>query len=419
MKGDVDTFDENVNLEYDLDFYIYLLLRDEPFFAKCSRYLRKVPNYGIKTAGVRLNKHTATFELAYNPKFFAGLDLNLPVKNDKERLGILMHEFYHIVLGHLTERLPDNVPQKKHNVTADWAINSLPNMKDRLPEWTLHPEKNGLPAGESMEYYLAHYPKNMEDQDSDDDHSQWGTDGSEGEGEDSSGEESEDGSPAGKLTNAIREIAASKLREIIQKAVHETEREQQSGSPAWGTVSAQTQRMIKEYLSSKLDPKRVLGFFIKTSVRADRIHRITKINKRFPLIHPGRAWNRRAKIAISIDQSGSVSDDMLAKFFGWLNEFAQYADFTVVPFDDQVFEDKIYVWKKGERKARERVLCGGTNFDSPTEYVNKHDFDGHIICTDLCAPKPKNSKVQRMWVTDRACAARPYFQTNERILVVD
>lgn len=399
--------DKEIELEYDLGFYIHLLLRDEPFFAKCSRYLRKVPSYSIETAGVRLNEDSASFEMLYNPKFFAGLNPKLPIANDKERLSILMHEFYHIVLGHCTERKPDisKVPAKKFNVAADWAINSLPNMKDRLPKWVLQPEKYNLHAGQSLEWYLANYPKNLEEADSFDDHSQW---------EVSNSDENSDG-----IGQTIKDIAASKLKEIIQKAIEETEKEQTNGNQSWGTVSQETQRKIRNFLSVKLDPKRILGYFIKTSVRADRIHRITKINKRFPLIHPGRAWNRRANIAISIDQSGSVSDAMLSKFFGWLNEFAQFADFTVIPFDDEVFEKKIYVWKKGEKKARERVLCGGTNFDAPTDYVNKKDFDGHIICTDLYAPKPKNSKVQRMWITDQNCAARPYFQTNERILVVD
>ena len=56
-------------------------------------------------------------------------------------------------------------------------------------------------------------------------------------------------------------------------------------------------------------------------------------------------------------------------------------------------------WKKGKKHTFERVLCGGTNFDAPTEYVNQRDFDGHIVLTDMEAPKPKPSKCQRMWAT--------------------
>jgi hypothetical protein len=39
--------------------------------------------------------------------------------------------------------------------------------------------------------------------------------------------------------------------------------------------------------------------------------------------------------------------------------------------------------------------------------------------TDLMAPKPIPSACQRMWMTTKQHAARPYFQTNERIIAID
>ena len=77
------------------------------------------------------------------------------------------------------------------------------------------------------------------------------------------------------------------------------------------------------------------------------------------------------------------------------------------------------MWKRGKSHARERVLCGGTNFDAPTKYANDHGFDGHIILTDMYAPKPIASKCQRMWMTDRNGGSMPYFKTNEKIIVID
>jgi predicted metal-dependent peptidase len=176
---------------------------------------------------------------------------------------------------------------------------------------------------------------------------------------------------------------------------------------------------IIKRLSSKVDWKKVLRYFIKTSQKADKQNSVRKINRRFPYIHAGRKTNRTAKIAISIDQSGSVSDAMLMTFFAELDNLAEFAEFTVIPFDDGVAEDKIYVWKKGQKKKAERVLCGGTNFDSPTKYVNEKNFDGHIILTDMCAPKPIPSKCQRMWMTDEDNARNPYFKTNERVIAVE
>jgi hypothetical protein len=51
--------------------------------------------------------------------------------------------------------------------------------------------------------------------------------------------------------------------------------------------------------------------------------------------------------------------------------------------------------------------------------VNEKNFDGHIILTDMCAPKPIPSKVQRLWMTDEENGRNPYFKTNERIITVE
>ena len=51
--------------------------------------------------------------------------------------------------------------------------------------------------------------------------------------------------------------------------------------------------------------------------------------------------------------------------------------------------------------------------------VNEKNFDGHLILTDMCAPKPIPSKCQRMWMTDSENARNPYFKTNERVIAVE
>ena len=39
-----------------------------------------------------------------------------------------------------------------------------------------------------------------------------------------------------------------------------------------------------------------------------------------------------------------------------MNKLASLAEFTVIPFDTDVAKDKIFVWKKGENRKKERVL---------------------------------------------------------------
>ena len=176
---------------------------------------------------------------------------------------------------------------------------------------------------------------------------------------------------------------------------------------------------IMERLTTKVDWRRVLRYFVKTSQKAEKRSTPRRLNNRYPFIHPGKKVRRQASIAVSIDQSGSVSDNMLAAFFSELNKLADIATFTVIPFDTEVDANKVFVWKKGENRKRERVLYGGTCFNAPTKYVNDNDFDGHIVLTDMCAPKPVRSKCQRMWMTTTEYAARPYFKTNERVIAID
>ena len=221
-----------------------------------------------------------------------------------------------------------------------------------------------------------------------------------------------------------KQIADKKMQDAIAKAATECDvGDGKGGQPkGWGTVSSTTAQAIKDAVQGrfKLDPKKVLASFIKASVAADKKTSVTKRNRRLPGKKFGRRVQHRANIAISIDQSGSVSDELLSKVFTWLGDFAKFASFTVVPFDHQVFEEKVYVWKKGEKRKKERVLYGGTCFNAPTEFVNKRVFDGHIIITDMMAPKPIRSKCQRMWLTDTYGARYTRFKpVGERMLILD
>ena len=243
--------------------------------------------------------------------------------------------------------------------------------------------------------------------------------GGEGEGEGEPGSFDDHSGWDDAAQSPEQQAANQMAKERLKNAMKDAAKEASQSAKGWGSMSGAVKEEILKRLETKVDWRKVLRYFIKTSQRASRRSSVKRINKRYAYIHPGKKVQRQAKIAIAIDQSGSVSDDMLSAFFGELNKLAKLAEFTVVPFDTQVDESKVYVWKKGQNKAAERVLCGGTCFDAPTEYVNKNSFDGVIILTDMEAPKPKACKAQRMWMTDERGASRPYFKTNEKVIAID
>jgi len=399
---------------FNLNMHTARLLMREPFFAALSRRIDKIASTAIPTAGVRVNPDSGQFELMYNPEFMEQL-------SDTHKQGVLMHEFYHLIFEHVTSRKPADGLKRIDNIAMDLAINChisnmLPNEADPGPVIGKEPMKacipgegmfKDLPSYKSYEWYLEALKQMQDEQEKDE--------GGEGSGDPFGDMDSlDDHEGFGEVDGTTQEIASERMKEAIKKAAEEAEK-----SRNWGTVSSSMRQDILDRIQTKIDWRKVLRYFVKTSQRSDKRSTPRRLNKRYPRVHPGKRVRRHAKIAISIDQSGSVDDAMLAAFFSELNKLAEIAEFTVIPFDTEVAKDKVYTWKKGQTKKTERVMCGGTCFDAPTKYVNEGNFDGHIILTDLMAPKPIPSACQRMWMTTATHAARPYFSTNERIIAID
>jgi predicted metal-dependent peptidase len=404
--------------EYNINDHVYRLLISEPFFAAISRLVSKTAVNNIPTAGVRVNPETAQYEMIYNPEFFAKLP-------DNQVRGILIHEFYHLVFEHVTSRLPEGQDKKMWNIATDLAINSIIG-EDNLPDFVCIPGgKNfeNFPHQQAAEFYMEMLKQQKQDQEEnskgndkqENEEKQEGAGSGNGNGEqDQQFDSHDEWGESGEAAEAAQEIAAERIKEAMNKAANDC-----SQNNNWGSVSREMRENIMQRLKAKVDWKKVLRYFIGRAQRSDRTNTIRKINKRFPYIHAGRKTNYSANIAIAIDQSGSVGDEMLNEFFNELNKLAALATFTVIPFDDRVFENKVYTWKKGEKRKWERVLSGGTNFDAPTNYVNKHpEFDALLVLTDMYAPKPKSCNVQRAWMTTEDCKRHMPFQTNELVLAV-
>ena len=394
---------------FDLNLHVYRLLMSEPFYAHISRNIQKMSSTALPTAGVRITSD-GQFEMLYNPSFFEGL-------TDLEKTAVLIHEFDHIVYDHVTGRLPAEGMTKLWNVACDLAINShIPN----IPKMACVPGSGpfaNFEKGKTAEFYFEELKKKQEENkdksngkgekgegdpgdgsgipDSFDDHSGWSDD-------------------AADVDNTVKEIAKERLKEALKKAAEEC-----SKSQNWGSVSSEQRKRIMDSLQTTVDWRKMLRYFVKVSQRADKATTVKRINKRYPRIHAGVKVNRVANIAISIDQSGSVSDGMLALFFNELNSLSNIATFTVIPFDTVVNDSLVWTWKKGKKNVWERVMCGGTDFNAPTKWVNaQNKFDGHIVLTDMCAPKPVSSTCPRMWMTDKDNARNPYFKTNEVIVAI-
>ena len=142
--------------EFDLNKHTARLLMNEPFFAGLSRRIDKRKTTEIPTAGVMVDPKTAQFVLMYNANFFDSL-------SDKEKLGVLKHEFYHLTFEHVTGRKPEGGLTKQDNVCMDLAINS--HLIGELPEMCCIPGTGPYEwaePGKSYEWYKANYPDQEE-----------------------------------------------------------------------------------------------------------------------------------------------------------------------------------------------------------------------------------------------------------------
>jgi predicted metal-dependent peptidase len=269
---------------FNLNQHMARLLLDEPFFASLSRRIDKRIKPDIKTAGVWISEQTGNFELLYNPEFFASLE------SDKERLAILKHEFYHIIFLHVTGRLPEGGMSKKWNYATDLAINGLPDMINALPKGCLIPGEKGsmfesFPVGLSADQYYAMLPDGEGE----------GSDGQKGEGKGSEGQDGEgdsQGSHDGwgendsNLSDAVKDIAKERLKNNIREAAKDATKK------GWGSVGSDMRQEIMDRLSTSVDWRKTLRYFIKTSTRSSKVSSIKRINRRYPRVHAGRKVKR-------------------------------------------------------------------------------------------------------------------------------
>lgn len=411
---------QNVDkLQRVLPFLFYY----EPFFSDVFRYINKVPTDKIPTAGVRVNKN-AEVEMLYNPEFFNS-------KNISEIYFIIKHEVYHILLGHIFERVRQ--PFKLWNISTDCVINkmicddlqriSYQATKDvnfdinyrnvaELLKTLIMPDSlyeefykynkddkalngklwNCLINGSSEQIFdilLKKMPESFYKDYEFDVH----FDGSESLGGDGDSKMSQEEKKA--LWDSLSDIAKEKFQKQIEEIVKEAQSRQ------YGNIPYNIQGIIQKLLAKKtVDWKVLLSYFIKTTIRGHKYNTIRKINKRFPYLYSGQKHRRYAKVLVGVDESGSMSDNLLTLLFSEIKGLAEIVQFDVIPFDVEVNEKAKFTWKKGVKlQTYNRTKYGGTSFDPVSRYASEHKYDGLIIVTDMGSYFPPTYGVKRMWLT--------------------
>ena len=404
--------------DFNLDRHLIAFLQDSPFFAELSRHIQKTPTRDIPTAGVAFNDKTDELCLYWNPDFFASL-------KDAHINGVLRHEYYHLVFGHLYGRRKK--PANLWNIATDLAINSIIVSSAKtsgkgdsaLPEFCLlpgvrpkHPEGRDYTKDEKHASALADVIEKLPSMMA----SEWyfekikhEADQQQAAGDPTLSEAVGDGieitigsmdSHDGwdKVPEEMREYVEGKVKSILEKAVKHAD----SQANGWGNMPAELVESIRKSVANVINWRNVLRQFVGSIARGGRSTSIKRINKRYPYIHPGVKRGYEAKLLVAIDQSGSVSNEMLVEFFAELGSLTKKVAIDVLPFDTEALEKDLYTWRRGTDVPAKRVRGGGTDFNAPTKFANdpknRGRWDGVLVLTDGEAPSPVPSRMKRGWV---------------------
>lgn len=431
-----------------IEHMISMLLLKDLFWATVSLNTAKVFTRSIPTLGVTFNG--GQFVLMMNPDFLGNY---INSRRNADVLGLLKHEFGHIVLGHLgprtgqfraspeelramsPEKLKETMEQtKRANWAADSAINSMLEEECMKNESELSlpgaPIVPGLRPGtsfnqtldphtpaqllqlasppkpidiavmtaqkcQSYEYYFARYETawgSGPDGDNDmfGDHSMW-------------------------MTDDQRAAAAEESFRILKRAVETAE------ARGWGNVGESMRSHLRRLVSREIDWESKMRRWIGLNGVSGRNSRSRRrVDRKYPLAFPGVVKGRGARIAVAIDQSGSVYDLLLERLLGVIAGLSEVAQITLIPFDTEVCVDGIEYLNPGDTPTYVRKRCGGTDFNAPVNFMNEpknlETHDVLIIATDGEADIPGLSQLPRAWLL--APGKSLMFETDDEVITL-
>jgi predicted metal-dependent peptidase len=455
VKGEVRRLAiDEISRSFKFDRIVVSFLRGNWFFTEVSRWIKKVGAESYKgspnpTAMMCYDPTTDDFVMYFNPKWMASFLYDHGETEGMKILeGVFHHELYHFILKHITIRRRS--PNAAWNIATDAANNSLILAGGgKLPEAGVIPGKPfmGSPKVPTLRAGLVIVDPQSPEAKLQADMSEIIASWKQGESSDAYfndlmqrlGEKGHRATDKGfipkgqsEVSDIIeamdlhdfwdsvpeerRELVEQKMKDIVRSAVRAAD----NRSSGWGNIPAHMQKQLRSYVDNRVDWKTTLSHFVGSFQRGKRSNTFKVINRRAPYSFPGVKRKHLPNIAVSIDMSGSVSDEAVQLAFGVLGALARHVTFTVIPFDTQVYKDEVFEWKKGTQPAVRRVAAGGTDFKAPCDYVSSGEggkFDGHIIITDGECSDPGPTRVRRAWLI--VPGHKLFFKTNELVINMD
>ena len=323
-----------------------LLLR-HPFFGNMATRLKiQDASEWCKTAA------TDGRHLFYNREFFGGL-------TTKQVEFVVAHEILHNVFDHMGRN--EGRDRQIFNIAADYCVNGQlirDHIGEQPPEIKIfHDPQHYNKSAEQV------YDEIFEKYDDEqlkalgqllDDHIDW-----EKEGE---------GRPA------YSKDELKQIRDEIREATM-----QAANAAGAGNTPANVQRMIKELTEPKMNWRELLRQQIQSTIKTD--YSFSRPNRKgwhTGAILPGMKFDETIDIAVSLDMSGSITDEMSMDFItelkGIMDEYKDY-NIKLWCFDTKVYNEQDFDGYSGEDILNYEIMGGGgTDFMCNWEYMKEHDI---------------------------------------------
>ena len=363
------------------------LLLEKPFFGNlATRLILKEADGWCKTAA------TDGRHLYYNREFIKGL-------TQAQLLFLVGHEVLHCVYDHLGRR--GQRDPKIWNMANDYIVNDtlVKESVGKMPEGGLLDSKyNDTMTSEEVYELLKKNSVTIKmplDQHLDAAGDSKGDEDGDGEGGDGDGQPKKVGSGSGGKTVDVTVMGKDGPPKLTEDDLQKIRTEvrtatiQAAQAVGAGKVPAGVKRMIEELTSPKMDWRTLLDSHIKSSVKDD--YTFTKVNRRswsLGAFLPGQDYLETVEVAVAVDTSGSMSDEMLRDILGEVKGIMEtFQDFklTLWTFDTQVYNPKEFTSQNlDDILTYDPKGGGGTDFDVNFQFMKEVGLEPHrfVMFTD-------------------------------------
>lgn len=282
------------------------------------------------------------------------------------------HEVLHNVFDHMGRR--DGRDPILSNIAADYAVNQI--LKDErigeVPDWIKIFQDNKYRGMSYEEIYADIYEKaekinicglgELLDEHLD------------GEGDDGDGDgdgDSNNGKGRPKLTPEERKAIRDEIKEAMVAAA------QSAGA---GKVPAGVARLIKDFTEPKMDWRQLLRMNIQSIIKSNySFARPNRKSQHCGAILPGMLNEETIDIAVGIDLSGSISDDMAKDFISEVKGIMEeYKDFKL---DLWCFDTEVYNYAAFSMDNADEIMSyqikggGGTDFEANWTFMKEQGIE--------------------------------------------